>query len=118
MFEVDRIAVVIKPTVKMLEWLNTVSVQEETRILQHLRRDCMVLLIPEFDGPRQATEYIKTIFSPILEAELIAWDVPKHLWPEHRDLELFKSWFDIEFHSMIYDIAYLEDMAQLHVSKT
>lgn len=111
MFEVDRVAAVIKPTAKMLEWLCSVSHQEETLILQDVRRDCMVLLIPEFNGPRQASEYIKTIFKPIFEAELIAWKIPKHLWPEKLDLDLFKSWFDLEFHSIIYDVAYLEEAA-------
>lgn len=110
MFEVDRIAAVVKPTVKMLEWLNNCPAQQEHLILQNLRKDCIVLLIPEFDGPRQASEYVKSIFQPIFEAELISWGIPENLWPKDIDIELFKSWFDIEFHSMLYDVAYLEEM--------
>lgn len=110
MFEIDRIAVVIRPTAKMLEWLNGCPAQHDHLTIQNLRRDCIVLLIPEFDGPKQASEYIKTIFEPIFEAELISWGIPENLWPKERNLELFKVWFDIEFHSMIYDVAYLEEM--------
>lgn len=109
MFEVDRIAAVVKPTAVMLHWLNDCPLRKDHLILQDLRKDCLVLLVPEFDGPKQASEYIKSIFKPIFEAELISWGVPEHLWPENRDIELFKRWFDIEFHSMIYDVAYLEE---------
>ena len=79
MFEVDRISAVIKPTVKMLEWLNNCPAQQEHLTLQNLRRDCIVLLIPEFDGPKQAGEYVKGIFEPIFEAELISWGIPENI---------------------------------------
>ncbi len=110
MFAVDRIVTIIKPTSTMLRWLNHSLAEPLT--LQNLRKDCLTLLIPEFDGPRQALAYIESIFQPILEAQLIAFGIPQAIWPKQHDLELFTAWFDIEFHSMIYDVAYLEAMCK------
>ena len=113
MFEIDRIAAVIKPTAKMLHFLNKCPSVEENINLTNLRKDCIVLLIPDFSGPKQATEYIKTIYSGIFDAELVSWGIPKEEWPSDRTLEMFKEWFDIEFHSMIYDVAYLEEKQKI-----
>lgn len=108
MFEIDRVAAVVKPTASMLEWLNNQPGQTDNLTLETLRKDCLVLLIPAFDGPNQALEYIKQIYRGIFEAELISWGVKKRDWPEDMSLERFNQWFELEFHSILYDVAYIE----------
>ena len=113
MFEVDRIAAIIKPTAKMLEWLKNCSAKQEHLTLQNLRKDCIVLLIPDFEGPRQSSEYIKKVYSAIFKAELLSWQIDENLWPEDRNFDLFRDWFDVEFHSLVYDVAYLEELHKI-----
>lgn len=108
MFEVDRIATVIRPTKAMLEWLYTQPSQYDHMTLENLQEDCVVLLIPAFDGPKQSMEYIKQIYKGILEAELISWGVPESSRPKDCSLELFLKWFKVEFHSVVYDVMYLQ----------
>ncbi|MBB71389.1 MAG: hypothetical protein CMF50_03225 [Legionellales bacterium] len=113
MFEVDRIVAIIKPRQALFEWLQgqkEVSIDNLT--LKNLQRDCTALLIPQFDGPNQAKEYIRQIYDGILEGELASWGVPKRLWPKERTIELFNEWFLVEFHSMVFDLAYLEQKRQ------
>ncbi len=108
MFEVDRIVAIIRPTNYMLEWLKQLPKALDNMVLRNLQKDCTALLIPAFDGPKQAQAYIDHIYQGLFEAELESWGVPKKSWPKDRSLELFNKFYDIEFHSMVYDIAYLE----------
>lgn len=110
MFEVDRVAVVIRPTAAMLEWLNQQPSSYDNVSLKNLQKDCAVILIPAFEGPRQSMEYIKQIYAGIFEAELISWGVPEKSWPKERSLDLFGQWFNIEFHSSIYDVAFSHEV--------
>ena len=109
MFEVDRVAAIVRPTKAMLEWLCKTPNKYDPSTLRTLEEDCVVLMIPAFSGPKQSMEYIKQIYRGIFEAELISWGVPESAWPAKRDLELFLKWFKIEFHSSIYDVAFLQE---------
>ncbi|MFX7792728.1 hypothetical protein ABTK00_20025, partial [Acinetobacter baumannii] len=67
---------------------------------------------PGFDGPKQSMEYIKNIFDGVFEAELISWGIKEKDWPANRTFEMFRQWFDIEFHSLIFDVAYIQERQQ------
>lgn len=108
MFEVDRIAAIIRPTTVMLEWVKEHPAKFDHVTLKNLQEDCVVLLIPPFDGPRQAQEFVKQIYKGIMEAELISWGIPEEHWPKDRSIALFHRWFNIEYHSSIYDVMYLQ----------
>lgn len=108
MYEVKRVAAIIKPTNKLLSWLKKHAHANHHMKIDNLHRDCTTLLIPPFKGPEQAKAFIEEIYSGIFENELTSWGLKEHQWPEDRSLEHFNEWFDIEFHSMIYDIGDLE----------
>lgn len=105
MFDVDRIAAIIKPTQRMLEFLQSMPNAKEDLQLSQLRRDCTALLIPAFTGPKQAQQFIDRHYMGIFENELESWDVPQAFWPTDRSLEKFYEWFEVEFHSLVYDIS-------------
>ncbi|NNM58668.1 MAG: hypothetical protein HKM04_02520 [Legionellales bacterium] len=108
MFIVDRIVAIIRPKQKMLEWLHDQPEVQANFSLQNLQTDCTALLIPPFESPRQAREYIKQTYQGIFEGELISWGLPNASWPQNRTYELFESWFTIEFHSVVLDMGYVE----------
>lgn len=104
MYELDRIATVIKPKQRFLDWVKQLPGDEMDELeLSDLREDCTTLLIPAFDSPEEADEYIKEIFADIFANELESWDTEPESWPEAPTFEMFKEWFDIEYHSMVYD---------------
>lgn len=112
MFEVDRVAAVIKPSKAMHEWVSKNITKYENISLQQMQSDCVLLLIPAFDGPGQAMAYIKQIYQNIFEAELISWGAAKEDWPKNRSFDLFKQWFTVEFHSNVFDVAFAEEQAK------
>jgi len=105
MYEVDRLVVVIKPTEPLLLWLQERSRVQKDLTIDQLQKDCTVLLVPPFRSPQKAEEYIDTIYQGIFENELESWGIPEENWPENRDLKTFHHWFNVEFHSMVFDIA-------------
>ncbi len=108
MFIVDRIVAIVRPRQKMLEWLHQQPEVQANFSLQNLQTDCTALLIPPFESPRQAKEYIKQSYLAIFEGELVSWGLPKTSWPTDRSYALFEEWFMLEFHSVVLDMAYLE----------
>ena len=111
MFEVDRITAIIKPTQKMLDFLLSLPHGKEDLTLTQLREDCTALLIPAFNGPKQARQFIERHYMGIFENELEAWGVTESLWPADRSVDKFHQWFEVEFHSLVYDISEFDKLA-------
>lgn len=39
----------------------------------------------------------------IFEMELSGWSIDENLWPKKRTFKIFREWFEIELHSMVFD---------------
>ncbi|UOO83150.1 hypothetical protein LVJ83_06750 [Uruburuella testudinis] len=104
MYFVDRTAVVLKPTVKFLEWLKSLDDDMPELTIEQLRTNCSVYLIPEFDEPEAAVSYFDERYQEIFRAELAAWDTLEDNWPQDMSLKAFWEYFDIEIHDMVLDM--------------
>jgi len=109
MYDIDRIVTIIKPKQPMLDWLIEQADMEQGLTLDELRKDCTALLIPICDDEEQATQFIADIFGGLFTNELASWNTDETSWPEHRTLEMFFEWFDLEFHSLVFDLVPEED---------
>lgn len=104
MYEVDRIVAIIKPTEKVLGWLHQ-NIEETAELtLSDIRSDSTALLLPLFDEPDEAMEFIQESYLDIFENELASWEIVEESWPTVRSFETFLKWFDVEFHSVVYDM--------------
>lgn len=110
MYEIDRIAAVVRPTKAFLDWVNKNcrSPGEENLVLEEVQSDCTVLLLPLFDDAVEAENYIESIYKEIFENEIEAWSLDPAAWPENRTYELFQQWFFVEFHSFVFDTNFQE----------
>jgi hypothetical protein len=104
MFHVNRSVAVIKPRQPFFDWLRNTPDWDLDLTLDNLRVDCTALLIPEFDEPEDAVNYVDERFEQIFEMELASWYEDKKLWPPKRDLKTFWEWFDVELHSVVVDV--------------
>ena len=110
MVEVDRMVAVIKPKEPFLDWVNQHLEPTQGPIsLDDLQQDCTVLLIPPFEDLIEAEAFIEEIYADIFETELETWELDQSAWPGHRTFESFRKWFDIELHSLVFDIAYTDE---------
>ena len=109
MYEIDRMLVIVKPTIALVDWINKdIPYKDDKATLDMVSTDCTSLLIPEFDDYFEAEKYIEDIYLDIFEAELESWSLDKTTWPQNRSYELFREWFDLEFHSLVFDASDVE----------
>jgi len=101
---INRTAVIIKPKKLFVEWLNTLPTTDEKVSLKEVREDeCDVFLIPDFTFIEQSRRYVDGIYKTIFAIQLENWYLDKKLWPKRRSLRMFHDWFDVEYHSVMFD---------------
>jgi hypothetical protein len=105
MHEIERVAAILRPSETMLEWINEQAEEGEMLILEDIQTDCTVILLPTFEEEAEAEEYLNQMYNEIFINELSAWNDDESAWPSDRSLDTFLEWFDIEFHSVVYDCA-------------
>lgn len=103
MYNIDRIAAIIKPTEHFLKWLKSTSYKDEALNLEDIQTDCSIVLIPDFEDITQASEFIEDNYEAIFENELLLWNEDNSDWPEVLTLDSFYQWFDVHFHTMVLD---------------
>lgn len=103
MYIINRSVAIIKPKQPFLDWANSVSDEGYKFSIHDLNTEHDVILLPEYDSEEHAESIFKKISNDIFEVELSGWITDKNKWPENRTYEKFLEWFDVEFHSMIFD---------------
>lgn len=104
MYTINRLIAIIKPKQPFLDWLESTPSWDLDLTLEYLREDCMALLIPEYGENEKALRYIERDCKWIFEMQLAGWYNDEAVWPEKRTLSVFRKWFDVEIHSLIYDV--------------
>ena len=103
MFQIDRSVAVIKPKQPFVDWANSVGDEKEPYSISDFSTDCSVILLPVVDSDEHAEAFIKDMYQDLFELELSSWIVVDEMWPENRTYKMFLEWFDVEFHSMVFD---------------
>ena len=104
MYPINRQIAIIKPKKFYIDWINSLPEMEGNLDIGSLTKDCTAILLPDdLDTDEESIKYIKAIYKKLFEIELKGWCIDKNFWPKNRNFALFNEWFDLEFHSEIYD---------------
>lgn len=101
---VSRSLMVVKVKEPFREWVNSVY-PEDKLSLKDINDDTTAFLIPEYDDDHERDRVLKKFYKDIFEEQLSDWCTDSSTWPQKRTLALFKKWFDLEFHSVVEDLA-------------
>ena len=101
----NRTLVMLVPQLPFFEWLNEIDPTEEPLTAEDLREDSNVFLIPQFNDSVDSIKWIEKRWSALFEHMLLEWMVDETMWPENRTLQMFREWFEIETHTMVWDLA-------------
>jgi hypothetical protein len=111
MTSINRGLLVVKPKQPFLNWLN--SLPDEIEVNEPNQEDLdesfqiddyTAYLVPEFEDD-ETRQVLEEFYSSIFEEELVSWSQEESDWPKNRDLTMFLEWFEVEFHSMVVDLA-------------
>lgn len=101
---VNRGLVIVLAKEPFREWL--LSLPDPCDVsLEEINEDCTAYLIPEFEDDKQRDKVLKKLFGVIFEEQLAGWWTKEEDWPQIRDLRTFRKWFDLQFHSVVEDLA-------------
>jgi hypothetical protein len=104
-FTLNRTIVLLVPKLPFLEWLNDAEPAEQALTMEDLCEDNEAFLIPQLNDEQDSTRWVEKRWSILFEHMLEEWVVDETLWPQQRTLELFREWFDIEIHTLAWDLA-------------
>jgi hypothetical protein len=98
----NRSAILVRPKLPLLEWLNTVQSHDPLEF-KDVNRSA-IYLIDEKDGVTKIENWLKRNFKEIFCRELFCWHTITSDYPENINFKLFKEWFDYELCDSISDI--------------
>jgi hypothetical protein len=121
---INRSAVILLPKQPFLDWIERVDPVPTGTTLEELRKDQNVFLVSsdKVPFPSDVRMWVNQRWRILFEHSLNEWFTDETMWPKSRTRKMFHEWFDIEFHSMVWDmedepLAYEEwdlDIAGLH----
>ena len=109
MSEINRSLMVVRPKQPFLDWVRSVDDAPEKLELKDLQDNSSAYLVPEFGTFDEQMAIILWCWDVVFEEELFSWFTDEDLWPIERTPEMFVEWFDIEFHSLVFDL--VDDLA-------
>lgn len=103
MKEINRSVLIVRSKELFLHWLNSLP-DPGNYTLEDINEDQSALLLPEYEDDRGKENILKKYFKEIFEEQLNGWWTDPDAWPSKRDLKTFKKWFEVEFHSLVFDL--------------
>ena len=104
-FTLNRTVVLLGPKQPFLDWLNDVDPDDEALTVEDVRDDNEVFLIPQFNDNSDSEKWVEMRWSFLFEHMLMGWIDDEAMWPQDRTLDMFREWFDIEIHTMAWDLS-------------
>ena len=104
MSEIDRSLIILRFKQPFLDWARSLDDESKDLTLDSLNEDSTAYLVPEIGQDSDQEEFLKTCYDIIFEEQLEGWWTDEAAWPQPRDLKMFLEWFEVEFHSLVFDL--------------
>lgn len=104
-YTLNRTIAMLAPKQPFLEWVNDTDPEEPAMTLADLCEDNEAFLIPQFSDLGESIRWVEKRWSMLFEHMLAEWMLDETAWPENRTLDMFREWFDIEIHTLVWDLS-------------
>lgn len=112
-YTINRTMVTLVPEQPFLDWIKAVDPEPVPALtLDQVREDQSVFLLPAdiANSQENAVRWVEKRWQSFFEFMLGEW-FDDSLWPDDLTLAMFREWFSIRFHSMVFDMAAEEPVA-------
>lgn len=111
-FTINRHLIVLMPKQPVLDWIRRVDPNPPDLTLDQLRLEQNAFLVPDdLDGQQGVEKWVQRRWQMFFESFLAEWYTVESWWPQKRTFKMFKDWFDIQYHSMVWDMAASEPIS-------
>lgn len=111
-FTINRHLIILMPKQPVLDWIKRVDPNPPNITLDELRLEQNAFLVPDaLDGQQDAEKWVQRRWQMFFEGFLEEWYTVESWWPQKRTYKMFKDWFDVQYHSMVWDLATSEPMS-------
>ena len=105
-FTINRHLIIVVPGQPAVDWVNSVEQGPGAVTLAELRDELDAHLVPtSISGRIEAERWVLLNWDVYFESFLEEWYMDQSLWPKKRTKKMFKEWFEVRFHSMVFDLA-------------
>jgi len=105
-FTINRHLIILMPKQPVLDWIKRVDPNPPNVTLDQLRLEQNAFLVPDdLDGQQDAEKWVQRRWQMFFEGFLAEWYTVESWWPQKRTFKMFKDWFDVQYHSMVWDMA-------------
>jgi len=101
---VNRSVLIVRAKEPFRDWINALHTPDKLTI-KEINDDNTAYLIPDFEDDHERDRILKRLYPDIFVGQLNEWCTDEDMWPQKRTLALFKKWFELEFHSVVEDLA-------------
>ncbi len=89
-----------------LDWVNSLDpTQSGSWTFEQLNEDNDTFMIPQFVDPRDSMKWVEERWHVLFDNMLFNLDTDEAVWPEGKTLKMFHEWFDVQIHSLVWDMA-------------
>lgn len=96
----NRSFLIVKPKQAFLDWAKSVDPEFDFIEADDLEGNCYLIEEDFFE----IEPILEKNFKQILKNEFFALTEEESLWPEKRTLDLFLTWFEFDFGSVVLDL--------------
>ena len=100
---INRCAVTISAKEPSLGWLLSLPGYDDITLDEVIQKTTTYLL-SVYANDTEKDALIEQCFGLLFEEELAGWWMAKDDWPKGCSLTIFKSWFNVDFHSVVVDL--------------
>ena len=98
---VNRCAIGLAPRQPLIDWSRQISEEGE---MSWRPEDHSLYLIPSYENPAEALEWLEVHYQRMFENELDSWCRDASRWPDPRPYSLFREWFEPRFYDLVDDL--------------
>ncbi|WP_432377560.1 hypothetical protein [Duganella sp. P38] len=111
-FTINRHLIILMPKQPVLDWIMRVDPNPPSLTLEQLRQEQNAFLVHDaLDGQQDAEKWVKRSWQVFFEGYLNEWYTVESWWPQKRTYKMFKDWFEVQYHSMVWDLAAREPIS-------
>ena len=100
---VERIALIVRPKRRFVEWANSVDHGGPKLSFEEARTSPTTYLVESIESMDDVSELIDAYAIELFEEELNNWMSDESTWPKNRTPHVFRDWFDVELSDLVLD---------------